>query len=151
MSNFLGLTVTEGQKEERRVVNGKVVKFKYPEVVADHYRYRGAVENCNTLRHDGEEKAQIVLESAWVTTWWSIQVFTFFIACTKVNAYMAMKYLLNMDDGFMNLQNELDKTFINNSYMIDKSTREQKKCHIYWITQPHMILTMTKKGLHSKI
>ena len=64
---------------------------------------------------------------------------------------MVMKYLLNMDDGFMNLQNELDKTFINNSYMIDKSTREQKKCHIYWITQPRMILTMTKKGLHSKI
>ena len=68
ISTFSGFTVPEGQKEERSMVDGEVVKFKYPAIVADHYRYRGAVENCNTLRHDGGEKAQIVLESAWGTT-----------------------------------------------------------------------------------
>ena len=35
ISNFLGLTMTEGQKQERRMVNGEIVKFKYTEVVAD--------------------------------------------------------------------------------------------------------------------
>ena len=30
--------VTEGQKLERRIVNGEVVKFNYPEIVADRYR-----------------------------------------------------------------------------------------------------------------
>ena len=30
------MTVAEGQKEEIRMVNGQVVKFNYPEVVADH-------------------------------------------------------------------------------------------------------------------
>ena len=43
MSNFSVFTVPEVQKEERSVVNGKVVKFGYPETVDDHYRYRGAV------------------------------------------------------------------------------------------------------------
>ena len=41
MSTFLGLNVPEGQKEESRTVNGEIVKFKYPGVVVDHYRYRG--------------------------------------------------------------------------------------------------------------
>ena len=36
MSTFSGLTVPEGQKEEIRVVNGEMVKFKYSDVVTDH-------------------------------------------------------------------------------------------------------------------
>ena len=54
------------------MVNGEIVKFKYPEVVADHYRYRGAVENHNALRHYGGTKSQFGLESKWGTTWWPI-------------------------------------------------------------------------------
>ena len=33
-------------------MNGEIVKLKCPEVDADHYRYRGAVDNHNALRHD---------------------------------------------------------------------------------------------------
>ena len=40
ISNFSGLAVLGGKKEERRVVNGEVVKFNYPEFIADIYRYR---------------------------------------------------------------------------------------------------------------
>ena len=58
MSNFFGLTVPEGQEEKRRMVNGEIVNFKYPEVVADNYKYRGAVDNHNVLRHDGGNKYQ---------------------------------------------------------------------------------------------
>ena len=50
MSKISGLTVPEGQKKERRVVNGEVARFNYSEVVVDHYRYRRAVENHNALR-----------------------------------------------------------------------------------------------------
>ena len=77
MSTFSGLTVPEVQKEERRIVNGEIFKFKYPEVVADHYRYRGALENHNVLRHDGGTKYQFGLDSKWGTTWWPIRVFLF--------------------------------------------------------------------------
>ena len=41
MSTFLSLTVPEGQKEEIMTVIWDVIKFKYPEVVADNYGYRG--------------------------------------------------------------------------------------------------------------
>ena len=77
MSNFSGLTIPEVQKEEIRMANGGIVKFKHPEVVADLYRYRGAVENHNSLRHDGRNKYQFGLKSKWGTTWWHIQVFDF--------------------------------------------------------------------------
>ena len=39
----------EGQKKEKRVVNGEVVKFNYSEVVVDHYIYRRSVRNHNAL------------------------------------------------------------------------------------------------------
>ena len=41
MSIYSGLAVSEGQKEERRMVNRDIVKLKHPEVIADHYIYRG--------------------------------------------------------------------------------------------------------------
>ena len=94
----------ESQKEEIRMVNGEIVKLNYPEVVADHYRYRGAVENHNKFRHDGGTKYQFGLESKWGTIWWPIRVFAFFIACTEVNAYLAMKYFFKTDDKFMDFQ-----------------------------------------------
>ena len=52
VSTFLGLTVPEDQKEDIRMVNGEVVKFKNPEAVEDNYRYRGEVDNKNALMYD---------------------------------------------------------------------------------------------------
>ena len=49
MSTFSGLTVPEGQKEEIRMVNGEIVKFKYPEFITDHYIYRGGGEKPQCL------------------------------------------------------------------------------------------------------
>ena len=83
------------------MVNVELVKFKYPEVVLGHYRYMGAVENRNYLRHGGRTKYQFVLDSRWGTTRSPIRVFAFFIACTEVNAYLGMKFFLNTDETFM--------------------------------------------------
>ena len=78
------------------------------------------MENHNALRHDGGTKSQFGLESKWGKTWCPIQVLIFFIACTEVNAYMAMKYFLKMDDKFMNFRKKLLKSLINNSYTNEK-------------------------------
>ena len=72
MSTFSVFIVPEGQKEERRVVNEGIVKFKYREVVSGSYKYMRAVENHNILRHDGGNKSKIGLDGAWGTTWWLI-------------------------------------------------------------------------------
>ena len=63
MSTFSGLAVPECQKEDRRMVNNEIFKFKYPEAVADHYRYRGGVENQNALSHDEGTNSQFGLKS----------------------------------------------------------------------------------------
>ena len=38
------------------MVNGEIVKFKYPQVIVYHYRYRGEVDNHNALRRDSGTK-----------------------------------------------------------------------------------------------
>ena len=42
------------------MVNEGLFELKYPGVVADHYRYREAVENNNSLRRYGGTKSQII-------------------------------------------------------------------------------------------
>ena len=145
MLTFLCLTVPEDQKEERRMVNGEIVNFNYPEVVADHYRYRGTVKNHNDLRHDDETKSQFGLESRWGTTWWPIWVFALFTACTGVNAYLAMKYLLKADDKFMDFQKEKKaKGLMNNSYTNEKvcgspsNIRKRQLSHILETEPTHV-------------
>ena len=41
MSTLSGLTVLEGHKEERKMANEEIFNFKYPEVFANCYIYRG--------------------------------------------------------------------------------------------------------------
>ena len=101
---FSGLSMLEVQKEERILVNGRILKFNYPGVVAYHYRYKGVVENHNTLRYHGRTKSQFGLESKWGTTSWPILVILFFIACTEVNVYLTMKCFLKTDDNFTNFR-----------------------------------------------
>ena len=47
------------------MANEEIFKFKYPEVVVVNYRYRGAVDNHNALRHDGSTNFQFGLDSKW--------------------------------------------------------------------------------------
>ena len=47
MSILLGLSVMEGQKEEIKIMNWVLFKFKYPATVSYNHRYSGAVENKN--------------------------------------------------------------------------------------------------------
>ena len=68
VSTLSGLTVPEVQKEEILMMNGEVVKFKYIATIAYHYRYREAVDNPNSLSHDGGTNSQIDLDIAWQTT-----------------------------------------------------------------------------------
>ena len=79
------------------------------------------MENHNNLRRDYGTKYQIGLESARVTTWWTILVFDFFVLCTEANTYPLMKYLLKLDDTFMNFINKLAEALIHSSYINDET------------------------------
>ena len=45
-------------------MDAEVVKFNYPEVFVNNYRYMGSVKNHNDLSNYGGNKHQISLESA---------------------------------------------------------------------------------------
>ena len=86
------------------MVNGEVVKLNYHMIVADSYRYGGSVENHNALMHYGGTKPQCVLEIAWGTTWWTIQVFSL-LSVNQSDFMYGEKYLLMIDDSFVNFRN----------------------------------------------
>jgi hypothetical protein len=63
------------------------VRFKYKEVVANHYKYRGVVDDHNSKRHDGGSGAGLSFESSWSTIRWENRVFAFLL-----DAYLGRKY-----------------------------------------------------------
>ena len=75
ISNFSGVTVPEGKKEEIIMVNGEKVKSNYIAIVTVCKKYRGAVGNYNTLRKYGKTKYQVCFWIAWGKNWWPIRVF----------------------------------------------------------------------------
>jgi hypothetical protein len=64
------------------------VEFKYKEVIGNHYRYRGAVDEHNSKRHDGGTGAGISLERSWKTMRWENRVFAFILAICEVNTHL---------------------------------------------------------------
>ena len=86
------------------MMNGEVVNFNFLELVADHYIYRGEVDNHNYLSIDGKTKSQIGLKSVQGKTWCPIRLFAFLVACKEVNRYLVMKYFLKTDNNFINFQ-----------------------------------------------
>ena len=75
ISNFSGVTVPEGKKEEIIMVNGEKVKSNYIAIVTVCKKYRLAVGNYNALRKYGKTKYQVCFWIAWETNWWPIRVF----------------------------------------------------------------------------
>ena len=81
------------------------------------------------------------------TTWWPIQVFAFFVVCTEVSAYLAMKYFLKIDDTLRSFGENFAKALINNSYMNNntygspENSRKRKISHILETDPLHMLLT----------
>jgi hypothetical protein len=52
-----------------------------------HSRYRHAVDDHNNLRHGLPS-----IEDSWITQRWEIRVFTFVLAISEVNAFLALLY-----------------------------------------------------------
>ena len=73
------------------------------------------MDNNNLLNNDGGKNSQIGLVSAHGTTFWPIRVFAFFMACTEVNVYLTLKYLLMTDE----ILDNQDKALIKNVYIND--------------------------------
>ena len=76
MSTYGSLIVKDGQRDSVRLdKEGATKRFKYTEVIANHFQYRGAVDNHNGKRHDCGSKNGLSIESTWTTNRWENKVF----------------------------------------------------------------------------
>jgi len=64
-----------------------VCRFRYACPFDWHFRYRHAVDDHNNLHH-----ALPSVEDSWVTHRWEIRVFSFVLAISEVNAFLALRY-----------------------------------------------------------
>ena len=92
MSTYGGLTEKPKQKSTWRWFKARgnehptCQQFKYKETFANHYLFRHCVDNHNNLRHSVPS-----IEGTIKTHCWPTRVFSFLIAISEVNAYLAMK------------------------------------------------------------
>ena len=94
MSTYGTLTPSPNQEEViRRVRNldgtfsNKKIKYCHP--IGYHFHYRHAVDDHNNLRHSSPS-----LEGVWRTHRWEMRVFSFLLAVTEVNAFLACRFFI---------------------------------------------------------
>ena len=69
--------------------------------------------------------------------------FYFFMACTEMNSYLAMKYFMKTDDKFMDFRKKMAMGLINNSYTNEKAcgspsnVRKRQLSHILETAHTH--------------
>ena len=68
----------------------KMAKFKYPEIMNNHYKFGDMVNNHNSF-----QMHPISMEETWMTMRWANCVFCFLLMVTMVNVQNASVYYLN--------------------------------------------------------
>ena len=125
MSTYGSLIIKDGQHDSIRLLtNGQTKRFKYTEVVANHFMYRGAVDQHNAKRHDCGTKNGLSLEDTWVTNRWENNVFAFILAITEVNAYCAMSYFTDKDMKQLEFRKKVAHEMVFNTYDICEEERD---------------------------
>ena len=114
MSTYGTINPKPGQQKVRRRLNGEKIEYYHSEVVANHYKYRDAVDAHNAKRHDGGIHQGLSLERTWHTHHWPNRVFAFILGVCEVNAYLARKYFRNYNKSQMTFRKELAYAMINN-------------------------------------
>jgi hypothetical protein len=64
-------------------------KFRYTCPYDWHFRYRHAVDDHNNLRH-----ATPAVEDSWLTQRWECRVFSFLLALSEINTFLALRYFV---------------------------------------------------------
>ena len=97
----------------------------------------------NAKRHDGGTKHGLSIEETWRTTNWTIRVFSFILAITEVNAFLAMKFFGGYKGTKLEFRKKLAYELIHNALDVDGvitrslvSERPAENLHHSYITIP---------------
>ena len=124
-----------------------VKKFKYPEVVYNHYQFRDVIDNNNSMR-----MSLISMEETWMTSQWANRVFCFLLAVMVVNIQNAGCYFLNlMKVDALKAHKLIAEQLIHNKYLRkpDEKCMSQRKntnadCHLIALP-PHKKFKQSKE------
>jgi hypothetical protein len=123
MMTTYGTMEREGKFTKRKLNNGEAVIFQYPEVIANHFKYRHIVDDHNAKRH-----APISLEVVFATKQWERRVFTFLLAVTEVNVMLAATYFYNKPvTSMLQFRKEYSKELIYNNEMMKEQKNDEKR------------------------
>jgi Transposase IS4 len=134
--------------EKKRVVKKQRLNFKYPEVVANHYEYRHAVDDHNSKRH-----SPISFERVWGTKHWKDRVFAFLLSVTEVNVKLALKYFYNVDiQSMIEFRKLFAKALIGNEHWIRHEESLRRSDRLASISQHKLVMIPAgKKFLNGQL
>ena len=75
MCTYGSLIKINGSRANRRIEGEKRYTFQHCKNIENHYQNRGAIDDHNNKRHDGNTHCGISLENAWKTHCWEIRLF----------------------------------------------------------------------------
>ena len=97
-------------------------RFKFPEVVHNHFQYHHVVDDHNAKWH-----SPISIEVVWATKWWPNRVFSFLLSITEVNCFLAESYFTGQNsDSILDFWKRLSFELIENAYMKEE---DRVECH----------------------
>ena len=102
-----------GNEKNCKLTDGRIRRFKYPEVLHNHFRYRHLINDHNSKRHQ-----PISLEVVWATQEWGCRPFEFLLAVTEVNVKLVSEHFGGCEDkGMIAFCKQFAWELINNDYL----------------------------------
>ena len=138
MSTYGGLLENDWQKElVRKYKDGnreETKTFKYKIPFSNNFDCRYCVDDHNRIRHQIPS-----LEQTWKTQRWASREFSFLVAVSEVNCYLAFRYIVWEDNNtmeFMSFYSKLAWALIDNNFkkICDKPSvrgRKRKPALVY--------------------
>lgn len=125
-------------KETERVANRQKVKFQYPEVFHNHFKFRHQVDDHNNRRH-----SPISFEENWATKRWENRVFAFLLAITEVNVLLSSQYFDGEESqSQIAFRKKLAWALIYNKYIQQETQDELRRSKRKSINLDHEYLTL---------
>ena len=123
MSSYGTNDQEEGRETRRQWKhNGELVtkKFRYPEVVNNHFLFRHSVDDHNVKGH-----SPISLEVVWATKRWPNRVFVFLLGITEVNYFLAKKQFTSQkSESMMDFRKSLAYESIENNFIVQEQSKK---------------------------
>ena len=114
-----------GNEKYHKLTDGSIRRFKYPEVLHSHFRYRYLINDRNSKRHQ-----PISMEVVWATQEWSHKPFAFLLAVTEVNVKLVSEHFGGHEDkGMIAFCKQFDWELINNDYLEREAAEPRSSAH----------------------